>query len=484
MGWYGGGGGGTLPSAAPWTLEGNPSASTSTITAFTIGGLAGKTTPAGTDQLLLQDNAASGALKFVNWSNLPSGGGGGMSIGGAVTSGTAGSVLFVNPTATLAQDNTKFFWDDTGFVLQLSGGGINFNSIGSQVFSFEETTTPVGLHVYKTLDSVTTPTNWERAVLDWNVTSNVFTIGTQKGGTGQLRDIYYYSAGLLALYRVPNASGDNWFEGGAGNLTTTGFSNFGTGAGCLTSVTSGDSNTGLGDNSLTALTTGRQNTAIGTGSLNSVVSGNYNLAFGFNALLKGGSSGGNIYDSIGIGNSSGQLATTSFSSIFIGSNAYGNGLNSSRDVMVGYQVGSGFNGSTQANVIIGGFGFRTPTAGDYNTVIGDSGGYNLTGTSSHNTLIGTWQGPSAAVNNVIAISDGNNPANPQLDFNYTTASVWTFAFKIAVPGAANPVLTTTAAITTGAGAGAGTLTNAPAAGNPTKWIPISDAGTTRYIPAW
>src|SRR6516164_5347295 len=103
MGWYGGSTGGTLPSTPAWTLEGNPSASTATITSFTIGGLTGKTTPAGTDQLLLQDNAASGALKFVNWSNLPSGGGG-MSIGGTVTSGTAGSVLFVNPTATLAQD--------------------------------------------------------------------------------------------------------------------------------------------------------------------------------------------------------------------------------------------------------------------------------------------------------------------------------------------------------------------------------------------
>jgi len=30
----------------------------------------------------------------------------------------------------------------------------------------------------------------------------------------------------------------------------------------------------------------------------------------------------------------------------------------------------------------------------------------------------------------------------------------------------------------------GTLTNAPAAGNPTKWIPIDDNGTTRFIPAW
>lgn len=49
---------------------------------------------------------------------------------------------------------------------------------------------------------------------------------------------------------------------------------------------------------------------------------------------------------------------------------------------------------------------------------------------------------------------------------------------------ASTLLTTTAALTNGAGASAGTLSNAPAAGNPTKWIPINDNGTTRYIPAW
>jgi len=44
--------------------------------------------------------------------------------------------------------------------------------------------------------------------------------------------------------------------------------------------------------------------------------------------------------------------------------------------------------------------------------------------------------------------------------------------------------TTSVALTNGAAAALGTLTNAPTAGNPTKWIPISDNGTTRYIPTW
>lgn len=46
------------------------------------------------------------------------------------------------------------------------------------------------------------------------------------------------------------------------------------------------------------------------------------------------------------------------------------------------------------------------------------------------------------------------------------------------------LMATTTTFTDGAAAAAGTLLNAPAAGNPTKWIPIDDNGTTRYIPAW
>lgn len=51
------------------------------------------------------------------------------------------------------------------------------------------------------------------------------------------------------------------------------------------------------------------------------------------------------------------------------------------------------------------------------------------------------------------------------------------------PGAA-ALATSAVAFNNGAAAAVGTLTNAPAAGNPTKWVPINDNGTTRYIPAW
>jgi len=36
----------------------------------------------------------------------------------------------------------------------------------------------------------------------------------------------------------------------------------------------------------------------------------------------------------------------------------------------------------------------------------------------------------------------------------------------------------------GVGVAVGTLTNAPAATDPVKWIPINDNGTTRWVPTW
>jgi hypothetical protein len=46
------------------------------------------------------------------------------------------------------------------------------------------------------------------------------------------------------------------------------------------------------------------------------------------------------------------------------------------------------------------------------------------------------------------------------------------------------LMASSVSLTNGAAGNAGTLANAPAAGNPTKWIPINDNGTVRYIPAW
>jgi hypothetical protein len=81
--------------------------------------------------------------------------------------------------------------------------------------------------------------------------------------------------------------------------------------------------------------------------------------------------------------------------------------------------------------------------------------------------------------NKSAINGGAYDATPYV----TAASQIEFQQGIKVPGGGQLIQTSTA-LTNGAGAGAGTITNAPAAGNPTKWIGINDNGTTRYIPAW
>lgn len=53
------------------------------------------------------------SLNGAAYVDVSTGAGGGMSIGGAVTSGTTGSLLFVGSGPVLAQDNANLFWDDT-----------------------------------------------------------------------------------------------------------------------------------------------------------------------------------------------------------------------------------------------------------------------------------------------------------------------------------------------------------------------------------
>lgn len=49
---------------------------------------------------------------------------------------------------------------------------------------------------------------------------------------------------------------------------------------------------------------------------------------------------------------------------------------------------------------------------------------------------------------------------------------------------ATAILGSATTITGGATGNVPTLTAGPVTGNPTKWLPYNDNGTTRYIPAW
>jgi|TARA_R110000787_G_scaffold139611_1_gene253251 hypothetical protein len=64
----------------------------------------------------------------------------------------------------------------------------------------------------------------------------------------------------------------------------------------------------------------------------------------------------------------------------------------------------------------------------------------------------------------------------------TTPSTGTFS-TLTLSTAAR-IITTTAALTDNAGAATGTMTNAPSAGNPAKWVEVNDNGTASYVPLW
>ncbi len=109
------------------------------------------------------------------------------SIGGTITSGTTGSVLFVGAGPVLAQDNANFFYDDTNNRLGLlTAAPTHSLTLGS---------TATGIAYFNTADQTT---NYERALLSWS--SNVFTLRLAEAGTGTGRNLSFETAtATLAL---------------------------------------------------------------------------------------------------------------------------------------------------------------------------------------------------------------------------------------------------------------------------------------------
>jgi hypothetical protein len=119
--------------------------------------------------------------------------------------------------------------------------------------------------------------------------------------------------------------------------------------------------------------------------------------------------------------------------------------------------------------------------------LGTTGNISLT-TSGAWVLGGT---PGGAGSSSRYISGGGSADS--WFFNVPTGGTHYFAINdaqmakitsVGITVGSTTLLTTSVALTNGAAAQTGTLTNAPAAGNPSKWIPINDNGTVRYIPAW
>lgn len=316
----------------------------------------------------------------------------------ALSGGTTGSILFIGAGSALTQDNSNFFWDDSLFKLKIgSGSGIPSYAIGSK----------------------------------------------------------------SAIFVVPNVSGDNWFEGEAGNTTLTGDSNFGTGTLALSSLTTGQGNVAIGVEALRDCTAGNQNTAIGQTAMAFMISGSQNFAMGTSAL--GSISTGSFNVGIGsfcmpiistgannvaIGNTSLQGLTTATSNVSIGHGS-GNHINTgSGNVAIGESAlftvtTSGDNvaiggaslivATGTFNVAMGSLSAKNWTTGDYNTLLGGGVLFN-TPSGNHNTVVGSWEGPAVNMDNVISLTDGlsnsvllGGARFAGVDFNYSVANVWSFS---------------------------------------------------------
>jgi hypothetical protein len=173
-------------------------------------------------------------------------------------------------------------------------------------------------------------------------------------------------------------------------------------------------------------------------------------------------------------------------------------------------------GGTVAGVTFGGFPagtvaapslyWTTDTATGFYRIGANNIGYSYNGTKLLDlsaTLLGVTGGVSVTTQFTSSVATGTPPlvvasTTNVANLNASSLGGATFAApgpigggtpdtgtftSITTPGGAT-FHTTNTALTNGAGAAAGTLLNAPAAGNPTKWIGINDNGTTRYIPAW
>lgn len=111
--------------------------------------------------------------------------------------------------------------------------------------------------------------------------------------------------------------------------------------------------------------------------------------------------------------------------------------------------------------------------GQYYTI--GSTSFNMSFSAPAGAGASSYQFKTDLTNNALWVQSSggigvNTASDPGAGMIYTNASTY--------------MIRTKTSYTDGAGSSAGTITNAPSVGNPTKWIAVDDNGTTRKIPAW
>ena len=175
---------------------------------------------------------------------------------------------------------------------------------------------------------------------------------------------------------------NNYFFGGAGNLTMTGIDNTGTGYLALSNNTSGSYNTALGRESLYTSTSTSWNTAVGYRSLYSNTIGYANTAVGREALYSNTTGTGNTAN----GSRSLYSNTTGSSNTATGLQSLQSNTTGSSNTANGF-ASLFLNTTGLGNVALGRTSLYSNTTGSYNTANGVSSLYSNT-TGSFNTALG------------------------------------------------------------------------------------------------
>ena len=147
-----------LAQSAAFTLLGNTTASPAVVSAFAIGNLTNKASPTGSDLLIIQDQAAGGALKYCT-----------------VTQCDAAAVAGVASVNAL-----------TGALIVANGGGVIISSSGATVKVSAPTVLPAGRLTVQSHTPVVTATVNAQSMLYYNCYHGGNTVPYFDGTTDQI----------------------------------------------------------------------------------------------------------------------------------------------------------------------------------------------------------------------------------------------------------------------------------------------------------
>lgn len=374
------------------------------------------------------------------------------------------------------------FSDQDGVSTGLWNRGISFGGY-AHLWPFSATSTLIGAQV-RQVPSV--GTSIALYGVDWrNVTfqsggAAFISTGFSVDPNGNLNALSLSVGGIaLPPQASPGVTTNTAFGTSAMTGVVTGARDTGLGRATLTALTSGSDNTAVGNAAGTAQSTGSQLTAVGSQAA-TIFTGSDLDAFGYNAA--------EFVSSGGFNAAFGAFALTGIT---------GAPTTGADNAAFGPGALNACQGACNSNTGIGFQAGDKVTTGSANTILGFNVASTTLTTGTNNVLIGTNSSIDAATSsttNTIRVGAGSTAVWSATGTGTPSTSVTTIAGLETVTGA----LTATGGVTVGtatliasnvgltnnAASSAGTLTNAPAIGNPTKWIPINDNGTTRNIPAW